>query len=94
MNSECQWVIQVEEGYKIELKFLDFSTEEWFDYVDVFDGPTTASNLIKKFTGTNKTYDSIFSTSNELLVHFISDDEQSFKGFLASFKAGKKALKG
>lgn len=88
-NSNCQWLIQVEDGYKIEFNFTDFSIEEWFDYVDVFDGPTTASKLIKKFTGVDKSYAVITSTSNVLLVNFISDDERNFKGFFAHFKAGK-----
>ena len=29
------------------------------------------------------------STSNVLLVHFVSDDETVYRGFLAYFKAGK-----
>lgn len=88
-NSNCQWLIQVEDGYKIEFNFTDFSIETWFDYVDVFDGPTMSSKLIKKYSGLDKTFNVITSTSNAILVRFSSDDQESYRGFLAHFKAGK-----
>uniref|UniRef100_A0A7M5WWI0 Uncharacterized protein n=1 Tax=Clytia hemisphaerica TaxID=252671 RepID=A0A7M5WWI0_9CNID len=93
-SSNCQWSIQVPKGYQIELTFEDFSTEDGFDYVDVIDGLTSASNFIARYSGNNLTIAPITSSSNTLMVQFVSDEGDNFKGFKAKYRAVKTTCGG
>ena len=79
----------IAKGFQIELTFEDFSTEDGFDYVDVIDGLTTTSKFIGRYSGDNLTIPAITSSSNTLMVQFVSDEGDNFRGFKAKYRAGK-----
>ena len=90
-NRQCSWIIEVPEYHKIELTFQNFSIEEGFDFVEVFDGKTLASKSFGKFNNNQKPT-VITSTANTMRVTLISDISNSFEGFLAKYKASKLIL--
>ncbi|XP_037015006.2 CUB and zona pellucida-like domain-containing protein 1 [Artibeus jamaicensis] len=83
----CVWHIQVEEGYKIELNFKEIFLEVdkncRFDFVAVYDGPSTTSGLIGQVCGRVKP--SFESSSNSLTVVLSTDYANSYRGFSASY---------
>lgn len=90
-NRDCTWTIEVPETYKIELKYLTFSVEEGFDYVEVFDGKTLASKSFGRFNG-HVIPKAVMTTSNTLRVSLVTDPSDSFSGFFAQYGAGIKLL--
>ena len=90
-NRQCSWIIEVPEYHKIELTFQNFSVEEGFDFVEVFDGKTLASKSFGKFNNDQKP-PVITSTANTMRITLISDISNSFEGFLAKYKASKLIL--
>ncbi|TRY90604.1 hypothetical protein DNTS_034647 [Danionella cerebrum] len=85
----CSWLITVEPEMVIEVKFEKFDLEPdtycRFDYVAFFNGgEKDDSRRIGKFCG-DKTPQSIITTSNVLLVQFVSDLSVTSDGFMASY---------
>lgn len=83
-NSNCQWLIQPTGATFVELSFNRFDTEANFDFVSVYDGSTTGSPLLGRFSGTNIPGPFI-SSGNSLLVEFTSDISISRPGFEATY---------
>ncbi|XP_018321358.1 bone morphogenetic protein 1-like isoform X2 [Agrilus planipennis] len=87
-NKECIWRITVPEDYQVALKFQSFEVENHdncvYDYVEVRDGIGMESPLIGVFCG-YKIPPDIRSTSNHLLIKFVSDGSVQKAGFSASF---------
>ena len=80
-------MIEVQSLYKVQLNFIEFLIEGFFDWVEIFDGPTLASRSIGQFSGSNKP-SVLLSTSSIILIHLKSDKSTSDRGFFAHFKAG------
>ncbi|XP_076982425.1 CUB and zona pellucida-like domain-containing protein 1 [Tamandua tetradactyla] len=83
----CVWHIQVEKGYKIKLDFkevfLEIDDHCRFDFVAVYDGPTTDSGLLGQVCGRVKpTFE---SSSDSLTVVLSTDYANSYRGFSASY---------
>ncbi|XP_028628385.1 CUB and zona pellucida-like domain-containing protein 1 [Grammomys surdaster] len=83
----CVWHIQVEKGYKINLKFTDLFLEMdehcRFDFIAVYDGPSATSGLLKQFCGREKP---TFESSSDVMTVVLSTDyANSYKGFSASY---------
>ncbi|XP_052052967.1 CUB and zona pellucida-like domain-containing protein 1 [Apodemus sylvaticus] len=83
----CVWHIQVEKGYKINLTFTDLFLELdnqcKFDFIAVYDGPSTTSGLLKQFCGREKpTFE---SSSDAMTVVLSTDYANSYKGFSVSY---------
>ncbi len=83
-NTNCKWLIQPPGAEKIKLKFTNFSIEEEYDFVSVYDGESTSSSLLGEYTGYNAP-DTIYSTGNSILIHFESDNSYTDEGWDASF---------
>ncbi|XP_065171165.1 protein tolkin-like [Atheta coriaria] len=87
-NKECVWKLTVPENYQVAMKFQSFEIENHdncvYDYVEVRDGLTMDSPVIGVFCG-NKIPPDIRSTSNHLLVKFVSDGSVQKAGFSATF---------
>ncbi|XP_030854951.1 uncharacterized protein LOC115929588 [Strongylocentrotus purpuratus] len=84
---ECRWHYKALPGNVINVQMRDFMVEKVpdceFDYVQIFDGNTTeATQLTEKRCGFEWT-DIITSTSNQILVVFVSDSEVMKTGFNA-----------
>lgn len=85
-NSDCQWLIQPNDSVtSIKLTFLEFKTEADSDKVIVYNGSTIASPVLGIFSGTNVPAP-IITSGKTLLVRFISNDNISDDGWLASYE--------
>jgi M6 family metalloprotease-like protein len=82
--SNCQWLIAPAGASSIDLSFNRFALENNFDFVEVFDGPTTASPRIGNFSG-NTIPATLTSSGGSMLVRFTSDLSINFTGFEASY---------
>ncbi|XP_048237900.1 cubilin-like isoform X1 [Haliotis rufescens] len=89
-NTDCQWLIQLEENRPVELTFVDFDVEGSstcsFDYVTVNDGDNDNSTELLKHCGnalpTPVTYR---SSSNQMYVRMRTDFSVSGRGFKANY---------
>ncbi|XP_059121562.1 CUB and zona pellucida-like domain-containing protein 1 isoform X2 [Peromyscus eremicus] len=83
----CVWHIQVEKGYKIKLNFKEVFLEmdEYcrFDFIALYDGPSTTSGLLEQLCGRGQpTFE---SSSNSMTVVLSTDYANSYRGFSASY---------
>ncbi|CAN8020366.1 unnamed protein product [Ixodes persulcatus] len=90
-NKECVWKITVPVNYQVALKFQSFEVENHdncvYDYLEVRDGHEAGSPLLGKFCG-YRTPDDQRSSSNKMLVKFVSDSSVNKPGFSATFMKG------
>ncbi|XP_046458934.1 uncharacterized protein LOC124205536 [Daphnia pulex] len=84
-SSDFRWKIVTEPGTSIRLLFALFETQEKFDYIFVFDGPTINSPLLLEKSGLSSTPFAVNSSSNEMLIRFTSDENITLPGFLALY---------
>uniref|UniRef100_A0A673LGJ5 CUB and sushi domain-containing protein 3-like n=1 Tax=Sinocyclocheilus rhinocerous TaxID=307959 RepID=A0A673LGJ5_9TELE len=69
---DCVWSVRVPPGNGIYINFTVLSTEPIYDYITVWDGPDQSSPQIGQFSG-NTALESVYSTSNQILIKFHSD---------------------
>lgn len=85
-NKECIWKISVAEEYQVGLRFQSLEIENHdncaYDYIEVRDGHSNDAHLIGIFCG-YKLPNDIKSTSNSLMVKFVSDGSVQKTGFSA-----------
>ncbi|XP_069122184.1 cubilin-like [Argopecten irradians] len=90
-NANCSWLITVAPDRVVYFKFTSFDIESHsscsFDYVDLRDGPYLSSPLIGRYCG-SVVPDMVRTTSNTLLVNFISDYSVAGAGFTAGYRTG------
>ncbi|KAF3688997.1 Inactive serine protease PAMR1 [Channa argus] len=88
-NAQCEWTIQVDRPFTIELRFMMLSLEFHhscrYDYVEVRDGDSINSGVIGRFCGNNIPAP-IQSSGNNLHILFVSDGYKNFDGFFATFQ--------
>ncbi|MBK6953142.1 MAG: hypothetical protein IPH24_14185 [Crocinitomicaceae bacterium] len=78
------WTIAPPNATSIDVSFSSFNVELNYDYLYIYDGPTTVSPLIGTYTGTNSP--GTFSTSSgSVTFRFTSDLSTVAPGFLASY---------
>ncbi|XP_066256660.1 protein tolkin [Euwallacea similis] len=86
-NKECIWRITVPENFQVALKFQSFDVENHdncvYDYVEIRNGITVDSPIIKVHCG-HKIPPDVISTSNHMLVKFVSDGSVQKGGFSAT----------
>ncbi|XP_036410979.1 CUB and sushi domain-containing protein 2 [Megalops cyprinoides] len=83
----CSWVIKVEPGYNITLTIEHFQTSRQFDELEVFDGPSRQSPLLRTLSGNYSAPLTITSSSNKVYLHWSSDHATSHKGFRIRYSA-------
>ena len=84
-NMDCQWNLVSASISKLELTFYFFSTQFGTDFLYVYDGDSSSSPLIDKFSGTSLPA-SITSSSNKLHLKFTSDISNQLRGFIAGYR--------
>ena len=94
-NIDCDWIIHVDVGEQIQLRFNVFSLEERpnTDYVRVFDGSSQTDVLLGEFFGYNGVGVKLQSTGNRMYVIMHSDAHNTEKGFSGTFqKKGESGI--
>ncbi|XP_066440814.1 cubilin [Eleutherodactylus coqui] len=88
-NSECYWLLQSSGGNLLELQFehfdLEFENSCEHDYLAVYNGNSTNSNLLAKLCGDAHPAP-LRSTTNALYVKLRTDIARPFSGFLANYR--------
>ncbi len=83
---ECTWVITVGRGQQIMLNFTVFDMENHtdceYDHLEIRNGGHLTSPLIGRYCG-NQVPSRVTSFSNQLYLHFRSDNSVSARGFEA-----------
>ncbi|XP_067909385.1 uncharacterized protein [Heterodontus francisci] len=86
-NAQCTWYIRVDRNQKIKLQFTEIDLEVasscQYDYIAIYDGPSTNSVLLSKICrGSNSTF---ISSSNSMTIYFRSDSSVYRHGFTAHY---------
>uniref|UniRef100_A0A3P9H2P8 CUB and Sushi multiple domains 1 n=1 Tax=Oryzias latipes TaxID=8090 RepID=A0A3P9H2P8_ORYLA len=85
-NLDCTWQISLPTGYGAHIQFLNFSSEDNHDFLEVRAGPQHSSTLIGQFTG-SQLPPSLMSTTHLTTIHFYSDHSENRPGFKLSYQA-------
>ncbi|VDI17827.1 low-density lipoprotein receptor-related protein 3/10/12 [Mytilus galloprovincialis] len=92
-NQNCYYNITVAEGSKVMLNFTYYYLEDGinsaglpFDFVQIYDGEVKAEALIDTFYGGPTEGKEFNSTSNKMIIHFVTDNGDTFPGFSVSYK--------
>ncbi|MBI4645360.1 MAG: M4 family metallopeptidase [Bacteroidia bacterium] len=87
MNNEyCQFLIDINCAMAITLSFSEFETESGFDYFTVYDGTSTAGQLLLNISGYSIPAP-VTSTSGAMFIEFSTDGFVTGQGFIASWLA-------
>jgi len=73
------------QSQRLRLEFVSFSTENLYDRVEVYDGPTTTSPLIGQWSG-NSIPPVILSSGPMLTIRFYSDGTNNSSGWIANIQ--------
>jgi hypothetical protein len=88
-NVNCSWLFTPQTGgdsiSSVKIVFRTFETAQ-NDIVTIYNGPTIQNEVLGSFSGSDLP-PVITSTSNEVLVVFVSDGSGTAKGWLAEFTA-------
>jgi hypothetical protein len=85
-NTSCKWQIIAPPGMRIQVEFENLDTELGVDRVHFFNGTgTQQGEMLAMFSGKDRP-PVINSTSNELLVWFVSDSQKSGNGWKLRYK--------
>ncbi|WP_264550827.1 S8 family serine peptidase [Flavobacterium sp. N2038] len=80
-------------GSSINVNFTDFDLEQDYDYLYVYNGPTTSSPLMGAFTGSNLPASlTSTATGGELTFRFVSDQIENGRGWVADITCVAKPL--
>lgn len=85
-KEDYTWTIQPDNAYSLDIEFTSFNLEENWDFLYVYDGPTTASPQISgsPFTGTNGP-GSFTTSTGAVTFRFTSDVSTTAPGFNATY---------
>lgn len=79
-NQDESFTLQSPQGQQVRAEFVSFDVELNWDYVYVYDGPSTASPLIGQYTGTTAP-GPFLSTGDALTIRFTSDNATVRAGY-------------
>uniref|UniRef100_A0A8B9JH09 CUB and Sushi multiple domains 1 n=1 Tax=Astyanax mexicanus TaxID=7994 RepID=A0A8B9JH09_ASTMX len=68
------------------IQFLNFTTEDNHDFLEVRNGPQHSSSLIGQYSG-SQLPPPLLSTTHETVIHFYSDHSQNRQGFRLTYQA-------
>ncbi|XP_041089827.1 CUB and sushi domain-containing protein 2-like [Polyodon spathula] len=85
-NHECIYSIQSQPGKGIQLRARTFQLQEG-DLLKVYDGSNNSARLLGSFSGSDLLGIGLNSTSSSLWLEFISNSENTSKGFELQFSS-------
>ncbi|KAF1516886.1 Astacin-like metalloendopeptidase, partial [Eudyptes chrysocome] len=95
-NTNCVWLIRTRSG-KVSLHFETFELQTTRgcqgDYVKVYDGSSKSSAVLMDKTCGSKIPNHVVSSSNLMLVEFVTDRADTASGFQAIFNSGRSENK-
>uniref|UniRef100_A0A8D0FPY8 Metalloendopeptidase n=1 Tax=Strix occidentalis caurina TaxID=311401 RepID=A0A8D0FPY8_STROC len=95
-NTNCVWLIRTR-SRKISLHFQAFELQRTRgcqgDYVKIYDGSIKSSAVLMDKTCGSKIPDDVVSSSNLMLVEFVTDGADTASGFQATFTSGRSENK-
>ncbi len=87
-NSECSWLIDPQDSVSnISLEIIKLNMDV-DDYIIVFDGENENAPIISTIYG-NSSFETFESTSDKVLIKFITNEDSVNDGWLISFKGNK-----
>ena len=92
-HDDCGWLLEVDKNHVVKFTFEDFDVEPHesceYDFVALYDGNSTDSQLILKHCGQNLPNPVTYtSTGNQMFVRLKADGSIASKGFKANFTRG------
>ncbi|KAK6754980.1 hypothetical protein RB195_013759 [Necator americanus] len=78
---EQMYYITSPSNTSINIKFDAFSTEEEYDYLEIYDGGVISAPLIANLSGHSVTGTSLNSSGNQITMRFITDGAAQFSGW-------------
>jgi cubilin len=94
-NTDCQWIITtMSTSDVVVLKLNDLYLEGSSplcnsDYVSIYDGPSTRSSRIRQLCGQLSSPQQFTSTGSVVTVHFHSDLQRNYRGFIIEYFSRK-----
>ncbi|KAL7861402.1 hypothetical protein SRHO_G00128430, partial [Serrasalmus rhombeus] len=87
--AECVWQVSAPAGQRIFLSFVDLELQHCCDcdYINVYDGSSTASSLLGKLCYNDTTLRDFHSSSSYMTVLFRSDGSGGARGFIGFFSS-------
>uniref|UniRef100_A0A3Q2Q6B5 Metalloendopeptidase n=1 Tax=Fundulus heteroclitus TaxID=8078 RepID=A0A3Q2Q6B5_FUNHE len=86
----CSWSLSTTPGHRIKLIFTEVDMEAHqecaYDHLEIFDGRDARASTLGRFCGT-KTPAPVISSSNQMFLHFLSDNSVQKRGFQASYRS-------
>lgn len=82
-NMDCQW--KISSSVALQLVFVRFRTQSSADFLTVYDGGSSSSPVIGRFSGFSIPAP-ITSSSGHLYLRFTSDGSRSYQGFHANYR--------
>ncbi|XP_015754314.1 PREDICTED: CUB and zona pellucida-like domain-containing protein 1 [Acropora digitifera] len=85
-DGECSWKISVSPGNRIRLTFSNVYNQNDTDNLITYDGENVSGEVLGVIYGNlPPTWKEFFSSSNQILVIFVSNATDSHTGFKASY---------
>ena len=88
-SQSCLWLINLGQGYDVRLTFLDLDLEEEadcsYDYVSIREGVTEDAPVKAKLCSSR--IPPVLITKGAMRIRFISDSDNEFSGFKATYVA-------
>lgn len=84
VSEECSFLIKPVGISTITLTFTAFDVENNYDFLTIYDGPTKASPLLARYSGSSLPA-SVTSSGDTMLIHFSSDYSVIKSGFIANW---------
>ncbi len=90
-NSDCHWIIDVEDASSIRFEFLEFDLEHGYDQLKFYDFSNDQPTLYSVFWGHEVPEDFEMNT-NKILVSFFSDLSVEYEGWTFVYTAFSQGL--
>jgi hypothetical protein len=82
-NTDCRQTLSAPSGSAVSLRFTTFSIEAHFDWLQIFDGPSTTAPLLGRFSGSTLP-PPLTSTGSTITLRLTSDSSTTGAGFAAT----------